>query len=176
MDGAKRTAGDKLILFVAEGLGAGRFPVAPGTAGTLVGFAWIYLLLIPQNFWFYMAGITIGFFAAVWLGGRGEAISGKKDPGSIVVDEIAAFPLAFLGAVIAFSKGAWTPPFSHYFQGKCWVVLFVAFAAFRFCDIAKPWIIARSQSLPGGWGLVVDDFLAALHVLPLTYAAAKLFT
>jgi phosphatidylglycerophosphatase A len=63
-------------------------------------------------------------------------------------------------------------PFSHFLHGKRWLVLLVAFVGFRIFDIAKPWIVGRSQKLPGGWGLTVDDFLAALHVVPLTYLIA----
>jgi len=163
---------NSLILFVAEGFGSGRVPKAPGTFGTLVGFAWIYLLLLPANVPIYFLGSLIGFFASVWFGGKGEHILGRQDPGSIVIDEIAALPVAFSGAVLAFSNGMGTPDFTYYLHGKRALLLLVAFAGFRFFDIAKPWIIGRSQLLPGGWGLSVDDLLAALHVAPLTYLCA----
>ena len=45
----------------------------------------------------------IGFFVAVWLGRRAEQILGVEDPGSVVIDEITALPLAFIGPVILFS-------------------------------------------------------------------------
>lgn len=163
-----------LILFVAEGFGTGRFPVAPGTVGTLVGFGWVYLLLRPGNLWFYLAGMVFGYFAAVWIGGRGEEISGRKDPGSIVIDEIAALPLAFLGAVVFFSREFQTPPFAQFLSGRNAWLLVVAFAGFRFFDVVKPGVIGRSQRLPGGWGLVTDDFLAAAPVGLLTYLVARL--
>lgn len=169
----QRSAGEKLILFLAEGCGAGRFPVAPGTVGTLAGFAWIYLLLLPQNIWFYLVGIAAGFFAAVWIGARAEKICGQEDPGSIVIDEIAALPLAFFGSVLASAKGSATPPLTYYFSSGEILALVVAFAGFRLFDIAKPWIIHRSQEIPNGWGLVLDDFLAALPVVPLTYLATR---
>src|SRR5689334_22141711 len=169
METGTRTVGDKIILFIAEGFGAGRIPFAPGTFGTFVGFAWIYLLLVPGNLVIYVAGLLAGFFAAVWLGGRAERILGRKDPGSIVIDEIAALPLAFVGAVLPATKGIETPEFGYYFHGRQALALAVAFIGFRFFDVAKPWIIGRSQKLPGGWGLVIDDFLAALHVVPLPY-------
>jgi phosphatidylglycerophosphatase A len=38
------------------------------------------------------------------------------------------------------------------------------FAAFRFFDVLKPWPVRQSQALPGGWGVTVDDLLAALYV------------
>src|SRR5689334_12363119 len=100
MEPGRRTAAEKLIVFVAEGFGTGRFPVAPGTVGTLVGFVWIYLLLLPESGLFYCFGTIAGFFASVWLGGRAETILERKDPGSIVIDEITALPLAFGGALL----------------------------------------------------------------------------
>jgi phosphatidylglycerophosphatase A len=42
------------------------------------------------------------------------------------------------------------------------LLLFLAFALFRFFDIVKPFPIGASQRLPGGWGIVVDDLLAGL--------------
>jgi phosphatidylglycerophosphatase A len=163
------------MLFLAEGCGAGRCPVAPGTVGTLVGFVWIYLLLMPQNVLVYCGGTVAGLFAAVWIGARGEKISGIKDPASIVIDEIAALPVAFVGSVLANVKEGVTPPLSFYFSGGEMLALVVAFVGFRIFDVWKPWIIHRSQELPNGWGLVVDDFLAALPVAVLTYLATRFF-
>jgi phosphatidylglycerophosphatase A len=172
MSSGERTAADRLIVFVAEGFGSGRFPKAPGTIGTLVGLIWIYLLLIPGNVPIYFGGSLLGFFAAIWFGGKAEQILARKDPGSIVIDEMAALPIAFGGAVVFFCHGFSTPEFSFYLHGKRVLLLLVAFVGFRFFDIAKPWIIGRSQSLPGGWGLAMDDLLAALPVAPLTYLCA----
>ena len=168
MQPGRRTPTEKLIVFVAEGFGAGRFPVAPGTVGTLVGFLWIYLLLLSGSGLIYSLGTVAGFFGSVWLGGRAEKVLGRKDPGSIVIDEITALPLAFGGALLVTGF----IPFAQFLQGKRLLVPLIAFAAFRVLDITKPWIVGRSQTLPGGWGLTVDDFLAALHVVPLTYLIA----
>ncbi len=175
MDHSRRTPAERLILCVAEGFGSGRAPIAPGTFGTLVGFFWVYFLLLPGSLLLYCVGLLLGFFAAVWLGGRGEQILARKDPGSIVIDEIAALPLAFSGALFVHGKSAALLPLAGYFHGKGLLVMLVAFLGFRFFDVAKPGIIGRSQNLPGGWGLVVDDFLAALHVIPFTYLAGRLF-
>ena len=49
--------------------------------------------------------------------------------------------------------------------------------AFRFFDVAKPWPVYQSQSLPGGWGITIDDVLAAVYVnvvVLLVYAAKTL--
>jgi phosphatidylglycerophosphatase A len=171
MKEGKRAPGDKLVLFIAHGFGSGLVPVAPGTFGTLAGYAWIYLLLLFECKWIYLAGIVLGFFAAVWIGGRAEKILDVKDPGSIVIDEIAAMPLAFAPAVFLNSLGASTPAFAHYFShgGIEASTVVLSFLLFRLFDIVKPLGINRLQDLPGGWGLVADDFLAAL------YSAALLF-
>jgi len=38
------------------------------------------------------------------------------------------------------------------------------FALFRIFDIAKPWPVRRSESLPGGLGVTMDDLIAAVYV------------
>ena len=47
-------------------------------------------------------------------------------------------------------------------------------ALFRLFDIWKPWPVRQSQALPGGWGVVVDDLLAALYAALLVGGAAAL--
>jgi phosphatidylglycerophosphatase A len=153
------------MLWIAQGFGAGRIPFAPGTWGSLLGFLWIWALLLPGNIWFYLGGIATGFFIAVWVGHKAEVILEEVDPGSIVIDEIAAMPLAFLGAfLIRFPE---TPSLGSFFDGGKWCLPLAAFVLFRIFDIIKPLGINRSQKLPGGWGLVIDDFLAAALALPI---------
>ncbi len=170
METGKRTVGDRCILFVAQGFGSGLAPFAPGTFGSLAGYFWVYLLLLGECKWIYLAGIAVGFFLAVWVGGRGERILSRKDPGSIVIDEIAAIPLAFLPAVLLNSHGASTPGLPHYLsQPELWAIV-LSFLLFRFFDVMKPLGINRLQDLRGGWGLVADDFLAALYAAVLLLA------
>lgn len=162
MGPATRSAKDKLVVFIAEGFGAGRIPFAPGTFGTLAGFAWIYLLLLPRSLPLYIAGIIFGFFAAVYIGECAEKILNKKDPGSIVIDEITAMPLAFFPAVILTKTSALPLAPSEFFTKKLFILPLLAFVLFRIFDLLKPLGIARIQKAPGGWGLVLDDYLAAL--------------
>ena len=162
MDEPRRSTTDQCAVFVAEGFGIGRIPFAPGTFGTALGLAWIYLLLLPRNVFFFAGGIVAGFFLAVWIGSWAEKVLDRKDPGSIVIDEIAALPLAFLPAVLLTSAGVNTLPASEYFFGKMLVLPLLAFILFRIFDIWKPLGIARVQSIGGGLGLVLDDFLAAI--------------
>ena len=74
---------------------------------------------------------------------RAEKLIGGKDPQSIVADEYLTLPIC----VIGFSSPLY---------------LFSGFVFHRIFDITKPPPIRNVQSLSGGWGVVVDDLLAAL--------------
>jgi len=145
----------RLILLLAEGFGTGRSPVAPGTFGTLLGFGWIFLLALPRSLPFYFAGTILGILAALWIGAKAEKILGQKDPGSIVIDEIACLPIVFVPVLL---QQPGKSAVEHFSQHP--LELFLIFALFRLFDIWKPMGINRSQNLPGG--LVWDDALAAL--------------
>ena len=152
-------------LWIAQGLGIGRIPVAPGTFGSLAGLGWFALLLRTGNLWVLVAGTLAAVALSVWLCGEAERILGQTDPGSVVLDEIAAMPVCFLGLVaVETCKTGALPGLASFFSGRTWLVTLAIFGAFRFFDIAKPWPVHQSQSLPGGWGVTIDDALAALYV------------
>jgi phosphatidylglycerophosphatase A len=153
------------VLWLAQGFGVGRIPKAPGTFGSVVGLAWFALLLLGGNIWVFLIGIVISLALSVWLCGAGEKILKARDPESVVFDEIAAIPICFLGWVIVQMRHAGTFPTPEYFFSKQHLLPTLGvFAAFRLFDVWKPWPVRQSQSLPGGWGVTVDDALAALYV------------
>jgi phosphatidylglycerophosphatase A len=138
------------IVWIATGFGAGYVPKAPGLAGSLVGLAWWWALAhLPA--WFAGACFGASVPAAIGVAGAAARALGQKDPPRVVIDEIVAVPLALAGAT-----GAWWLP---------------AFVLFRVFDVWKPWPIRQSQALPGGWGIVADDLLAALAACGLTQLA-----
>ena len=153
------------ILWIAQGFGAGRIPFAPGTFGSLLGLLWFYLLLRPDNFWLYLAGTFVGLALSVWLCGKAERILNQTDPGSIVLDEITAMPLCFILTIGVpwFRRGELPNP--H------WLFTLVIFVLFRIMDIAKPWPIRHSQKLRGGWGVTIDDALAAIYTAAVSALA-----
>jgi phosphatidylglycerophosphatase A len=155
---------NRCLLFLAQGFGVGRIPFAPGTFGSLLGFGWFALLILPGNFWIYLGGTIVGLALSVWLCGAGEKILGKKDPGSVVMDEIAAMPVCFLGWVILAECVGVPLVVGNFFRSSIWPVPAGIFVAFRIFDVWKPWPVRQSQSLPGGWGVTVDDLLAAIYV------------
>jgi phosphatidylglycerophosphatase A len=132
-------------LLVATVGGAGYARVAPGTVGS--GVAVLLLWLVP----FSRAGLVV-FLAAVivagtWAAQRAERILGVKDPGAIVIDEVAGMTLA----VVTFPL---TAP-----------VLGVGFVLFRLFDITKPFPARASQRIAGGAGVMLDDLVAGLYAL-----------
>jgi phosphatidylglycerophosphatase A len=152
-------------LWIAQGFGVGRIPFAPGTFGSVVGILWFAALLAPGRLWILLLGTAVGLAASVWLCSYAERTLGTKDPGSVVLDEIAALPVCFYSwlAVQSGRTGS-LPGVAEVFTGRNWWWVVAIFLGFRLFDILKPWPVRQSQDLAGGWGVTVDDLLAALYV------------
>lgn len=164
-----------MILFIAQGFGIGRIPKAPGTFGTLIGLPWFALLLMPGSLSVFLAGTILGLGASVWFCGRAEKILGQSDPGSVVLDEIAAMPLCFLPWLLwEISRQGATPSAGYFFSDGNLLRTAGAFLVFRVFDIWKPWPVRQSQRLPGGWGVTVDDVLAAVYTSLVVLALVAL--
>ena len=134
---------DKWILMLATGFGLGRSPIMPGTIGCLVGLPLGWGLMQIDLIGIQMLIAALFVSISIPLCGRAENLIGGKDPQSIVADEYLTLPIC----VIGFSS----PLF-----------LFSGFVFHRIFDITKPPPIRNLQNLAGGWGVVVDDLLAAL--------------
>jgi phosphatidylglycerophosphatase A len=101
----------------------------------------------------------------VWLCGVAEVELGQKDPSSVVMDEIVAMPVCFgswLG-IHCWQTDAF-PRIDLSLVKANWLPTVGIFLAFRLFDVWKPWPVRQSQVLPGGWGVTIDDILAALYV------------
>lgn len=165
-------------LWIAQGFGIGRIPVAPGTFGSLLGVLWFGLLLLTSHLWLFAVGTIAGLALSVWLCGVAEKTLGQKDPGSVVLDEITALPISFFAwvTIVLWQTGS-LPSFAYFLSARTWPLTLGVFVATRFFDVAKPWPVRQSQSLPGGWGITVDDVLAAVYVnlvVLLVYAGKSL--
>ena len=142
---------DLLPLMLATGIGTGFCPRAPGTAGSLLGppLIWgVMQLQLPVAVVLAIAGLFI--VAGIPVCTAGTRIIGRKDPGEVVYDEIAAFWVVFLPHILAEE----TP---------CLVTLVAGFVLFRIFDIAKPWPISRLEQLPDGTGIMADDLAAGAY-------------
>ena len=137
----------------------GKCPIAPGTGGTLVGFAaYVFLTLVFQftDFFYWIACGALPLLA-IPLCHSAEKHLRREDAPEIILDEFTAVPICFAGTM--------TPSVMiHLDASEISIWALVAFLSFRVFDIAKPFGIRASQRLPNGWGVVVDDVLAALFV------------
>jgi phosphatidylglycerophosphatase A len=135
------------VLLAAVLIGAGL-----GPAGGTAGWAVYHIVLLAVVVFFTLACAMVGDAA--------EAHFDRKDPGAVVADEAAgmAIPLMFL------------PPAAVATPGLAALTLVYAFIAFRIMDILKPAPADRLQSIPGGWGIVIDDLMAGVYA----FAAVQL--
>ncbi len=144
----------KFILFVASGFGLGLVaPVAPGTFGSLPGVFIVYFLSLA-SLPVQIASAAALSLAAIPVCGAAEKALGIKDDGRITADEWMLFPISFIGIPLL---------------SLPWWAMGVFFCVVRIVDIVKPFPCRRLQSLPGGLGIVIDDFVANLYSLLLNH-------
>jgi phosphatidylglycerophosphatase A len=157
------------ILWVAQGFGIGRIPVASGTFGSIVGLGWFALLLSAQHYWVFLIGAFALTAFSVWGCGVAEKILEQTDPSSVVLDEIVAVPLCFIGwlSILYWRDQQMVGP-AYFFGPQRWLGTFAVLVAFRVFDILKPWPVRQSQILIGGLGITMDDVIAAFYVNALT--------
>jgi phosphatidylglycerophosphatase A len=164
----KRTGKDYLALAIAT-CGVGYLPLAPGTWGSLVGVG-LYLLLeaVSLHFLFAHAArnsltmmsvetprlalllvvIFVVTMAGIWAGTRAERLFQRKDPGAVVIDEVAGQMIALL-SVPTLIYGWWG--------------IISAFLLFRVFDIWKPYPARRLEKLESGLGIMSDDIVAGIY-------------
>ena len=146
------------VNLLAFGLGTGLSPVAPGTAGSLLGLALAWATMdLPLESRLMIAVALI--LSGVWLCGESARRIGVHDHPGIVWDEIAGIYLALL--VAPSSIWAWA----------------LGFGLFRLFDVWKPWPIRDlDHRLKGGLGIMLDDLVAALYTaLLLVFAGWLMF-
>lgn len=157
------TAADHVVLFVAEGFGLGRIKVAPGTWGSLWGIPLGYVML--SQGW-SAAAVAVTAIAMLIPGiplcDKAAKLRNIKDPGSVVWDEMAAFPIVYIVAIGS--------------SVNLWLVLLLGFGLFRLFDIWKPWPVKVFDRIEGGTGIMLDDTVAAFMAAASLWAIVKLIS
>ncbi len=121
--------------------------MASGTVGTalVAVLYWLFFLFSPPlELLGWLIVLVVAFAVGVYTADKAAPEWGK-DPGQVVVDE----GVGFLFTVALLPTDAWT--------------LIVGFFIFRALDIVKPPPARQLESLPGGWGIVVDDVIAGIY-------------
>ena len=177
----KRSWNDYLALAIAT-CGVGFIKFAPGTWGSAVGVG-IYLFLnwssvnafafatsrgwslshlesIRMTSMLFL--VTVLMLIGIKAASRVEKVLKRKDPGAVVIDEVAGQLITFL--LLPLNAAWWT--------------IITGFFVFRFFDIVKPYPCRRLEALESGLGIMADDVLAGMYaatVLSLLTSIYPLF-
>ena len=141
--------GARPVVWLATGAGVGFIPVAPGTFGTLWGLplAWATGWIGQTSVTLEVLVIVVVCLVGIPICSRAtRALGGEKDPGAIVLDEIASLPITFF--LVEMSSV---------------VVILAGFALHRLFDITKPPPARQLERLPDGLGVMADDWAAGVY-------------
>lgn len=141
---------DKFLSNLATLGPVGMLP-APGTMGSLVAVIIGGLITINLGLGtlvIILALVTILGFPAANAHYR---LTGIKDSGSVVIDEVI---------------GQWLPlliiPVLPSYSIEYSVTLVFSFILFRFFDILKYGLVKEAEKLPGAYGVIADDVIAGI--------------
>lgn len=124
--------------------GAGFFPIAPGTIGSAIGVA-IYLWMAGWPVAWQIGLVALVSVLGVFASTVTANSLGRKDPGPVVIDEVAGQLVTLL------------------LTGVGWPGAVIGFFLFRILDILKPWPAGRFEAFPGGVGIMADDLMAGVY-------------
>src|SRR5574337_87391 len=178
----------RFALLLATGFGLGYLPRAPGTWGSLGGVAltrflwqllepsvgpfipWNTQILEGRNFQIALVLVLALASVGVWAAAQAQKLLGPTDPQQVVIDEISGQTLALVvGAWAGWNHpaGIWLlrSDTTHLFNlgTPNWKYLLLGFILFRVFDIWKPFPVRQAEKLPGGWGIMADDWVAGLY-------------
>ncbi|OCG27868.1 phosphatidylglycerophosphatase A [Gilliamella sp. wkB108] len=147
------------IHLLAVGLGSGMSPIIPGTMGSLMAIP-IWLLFNGLQPVLYWVLIIVAFVFGCFLCQKTSDDTHTHDSGHIVWDEFV---------------GMWITLFFIPHISVYWIA--IAFIAFRIFDMAKPWPIRWfDKKVPGGFGIMIDDVIAAIFSSVVVWGLSKVIT
>lgn len=143
---------------IYTGLGLGLAPKAPGTFGTLLGVALFLPLAFYGSLVSHLIVLCLVTVIGAWATVQAERDYGRHDAPQVVIDEVAGY----LVTALVFW---WFTPLNPAAVIK---VAVLAFAAFRFFDILKPWPVNLiDRRCPGALGVMADDLAAGVYAFAL---------
>jgi phosphatidylglycerophosphatase A len=168
-----------LALSLATSLGIGYLPLAPGTWGSAAAIVLVSgiaaltraesgPMIVVSEFSLLLALAAIGLWASQRVV---AALPSDPDPGYVVIDELSGQTIALVAGL---ALSAWTTPPTHEaISAKItatlqngllnWKYLLAGFILFRVFDIWKPFPARRAEFLPGGLGIMADDWVAGAY-------------
>jgi phosphatidylglycerophosphatase A len=191
-----------LSIFLATACGLGYIPKAPGTFGSVAGLVlallpyqllslkrglliqtvlirgvWVDPLLVLQ-IWITLCVALLG----VWTATRAARYWHEEDPQRVVTDEVSGQHITLLlGSALPIwwrpAAASWAPSrmgFITYQSALNWKYLLLGLILFRVFDIWKPFPVRQAESLPAGWGIMADDWVAAIYAGLILWIARAL--
>src|ERR1700730_1039735 len=159
----------RVSIAIATAFGLGYLPKAPGTFGSLggvaisLGLAWltfqnnIQSMRTERNVNFWTVGLTPAYLQyaiviliailGVYAANQAANYVGEKDPQFVVIDEVSGQMLVYFFPLTVLN---W----------KTWLLGFILFRVF---DIWKPFPARQAESLPGGLGIMADDWMPGIY-------------
>ena len=125
--------------------GVGYFPVAPGTLTSAIIVLLYKFFLYRLNWPFYLFLFLVLFVLGTFVSDVYSRSLKKEDPRTVVIDEAT-------GQFIAL-----------FLLSPQWSICGASFLLFRFFDIVKPFPIKKVEAFPGGFGIMLDDIVAAIY-------------
>ncbi|MBF0479249.1 MAG: phosphatidylglycerophosphatase A [Candidatus Omnitrophica bacterium] len=145
---------DKLIRLISTFFYTGYFPVGSGTFASFI--AMLLALSLSSHLIAYVAVGTIFTILGFVYSGRMEFLEGKKDPGCVVIDEVAGIFLTFFLLPLKYP------------------VIITAFFLFRAMDMFKLYPANKFEQLGGGLGIMMDDVFAGFYANIVMQIAIRL--
>jgi len=137
-----------IAVAIATVAGVGRFPIAPGTAGSLVAIPLLPALanLRAGSPLAYALVVLAVVLIGIWAAGVAEEALGGHDHSRIVIDEVSGMLMAGI------------------FLPGTWMATGLAFVLFRIFDVLKPFPAGLIDGrVHGGLGVVGDDLVAGIY-------------
>ncbi|ETW14416.1 putative phosphatidylglycerophosphatase A [Roseivivax marinus] len=148
--------------FVATLFGVGLIRPAPGTWGSLAALPLFWCLYVAGGVWLTSLATVLVAVGGVPVIRAATAGSAEKDPGEIVIDEVA-------GQWIALFPVAYGASFAGVDVLALWPGWVAGFVFFRLFDIWKPWLVGRADRMGGAWGVMLDDLVAGAFAALATF-------
>ena len=123
----------------------GFVPIAPGTAGSAAGLVVFWAVRSTGSIRLEVAVLLVVTLAGVAAASAAESRYQRRDPGLVVIDEVAGMLVTLLAVPVGLGGAV------------------VGFFVFRVFDIVKPFPARHAERLPGGWGVMADDLVAGLY-------------
>lgn len=145
---------EKTVRLLSTFFYVGDMPMAPGTAASFVGL--LLAVILHVNIFLYVLVTAVVIWLGLLVSGQMEKVLGKKDPGCVVIDEVA-------GILISLFLLPLTMP-----------VLITAFFVFRAFDMFKIYPANKLEDMGGALGIMADDIMAGVYTCVVMHIALRL--